>query len=85
MSEIAREIVDIQFNADKIDKTQSFRKKDNINGNVETNEVDQLRHLYGNLSNSQLLTLAYLDKMIALVHEHEKCHIDFKKSTEFLV
>ena len=56
-----------------------------MNGHVQTIDISALRNLHGNFSNSQLLVINYLDNLTEIVSGFERCHIDHRKSSEFLV
>ena len=82
LSEIAAEIVDTLVNANKIDQVQNFQKKLTVNGNSEMIYTFNLRNLYGNYLNHQVLVMDYLDKIInKIIPELQNQQLAYKTYT----
>ncbi len=47
-------------------------------------EVSYLRNIYGNLPNSQLLIIIYIDKLISLTSKLQKYQTNYKQSNDIL-
>ena len=61
-----------------------LKKNALINGQVEIFDVNDIKSVYGQLPNSQILVIGYLEKIITLIKKLHKCQVDFKQSSDVL-